>query len=532
MQPAVFSLATAEAVITILRHVHKLSLDHESKNQLRDAIFSYQINPTTANLKSLKTLFATYDITLILDSLDTSEDDQVAEVETLLPSVVKKFTRAIPHFTPVAPAQASPLVTQANTAVSVPITADSLLVANQATSPVAVEVAAVGEPEVIPVPKKFDRSVTPTPIAVPAEITTEKKVEIPASVPAVSISSNESETPFTPPTVTTPATVDSVGNDPGERINAIKRQVNARVGNPVNLIDVNNEVGREYMNALLDAMKKVSVAESGSESIRAMARLEKAFEAVMLVVNENVSAPNNEVDSVAKTSLPAAENSKATPVKAKGYQPVEVNTVNTTNTKTSTPLAYATTTDASVVPIKSVADRTLVNDHLESKPDPVTSIPPVSPTVDEDKSNLPGDTMEPVGKEKQLRELMDARTAEQQQAAVEQAALTAANPLMAPDVSSGLSQLLSEWKLFKAGGIFGTGPSAIDHPLYKQLAPLTMAAVLAGRYDSANNEVKESISAYMNGWRYEEGITYEAGETFEHYLRRVIRHILDTHKPE
>jgi hypothetical protein len=32
----------------------------------------------------------------------------------------------------------------------------------------------------------------------------------------------------------------------------------------------------------------------------------------------------------------------------------------------------------------------------------------------------------------------------------------------------------------------------------------------------------------MNGWRYEQGIIYEQDETFEHYLRRVIRHIIDS----
>jgi hypothetical protein len=31
----------------------------------------------------------------------------------------------------------------------------------------------------------------------------------------------------------------------------------------------------------------------------------------------------------------------------------------------------------------------------------------------------------------------------------------------------------------------------------------------------------------MNGWRYEQGIVYEKDETFERYLRRVIRHIID-----
>jgi broad specificity phosphatase PhoE len=54
--------------------------------------------------------------------------------------------------------------------------------------------------------------------------------------------------------------------------------------------------------------------------------------------------------------------------------------------------------------------------------------------------------------------------------------------------------------------------------------------LLAGRFEGATQEIKQSITDYMNGWRYEQGIIYEPGETFEHYLRRVIRHILDLQK--
>jgi hypothetical protein len=54
-----------------------------------------------------------------------------------------------------------------------------------------------------------------------------------------------------------------------------------------------------------------------------------------------------------------------------------------------------------------------------------------------------------------------------------------------------------------------------------------MAAVIAGRFEGATTPIKQSITDYMNGWRYEEGITHEHGETFEHYLRRVVRHILN-----
>ena len=54
-----------------------------------------------------------------------------------------------------------------------------------------------------------------------------------------------------------------------------------------------------------------------------------------------------------------------------------------------------------------------------------------------------------------------------------------------------------------------------------------MPFILAGRFEGASPEIKQSITDYMNGWRYEQGIVYEKGETFEQYLRRVIKHIID-----
>jgi hypothetical protein len=87
--------------------------------------------------------------------------------------------------------------------------------------------------------------------------------------------------------------------------------------------------------------------------------------------------------------------------------------------------------------------------------------------------------------------------------------------------------LLSDWSLFKKSGIFGTGPKGREHPLFKKLAGLQVPLLLAGRFDGATQEIRQSITDYMNGWRYEQGIIYQPGETFEKYLRRVIRHILD-----
>ena len=109
-------------------------------------------------------------------------------------------------------------------------------------------------------------------------------------------------------------------------------------------------------------------------------------------------------------------------------------------------------------------------------------------------------------------------------------ATAAGDPLMTKQVDDGLEQLLLEWSLFKKSGLFGTGPKGREHPLFKKVAPLPITLLLAGRFDGATQEIKQSITDYMNGWRYEQGIVYEQGETFERYLRRVIKHIIDLQK--
>jgi hypothetical protein len=104
---------------------------------------------------------------------------------------------------------------------------------------------------------------------------------------------------------------------------------------------------------------------------------------------------------------------------------------------------------------------------------------------------------------------------------------TVGDPFYSKEVDDGLDQLLSEWSIFKKSGLFGTGPKGREHPLFKKMAELQIPLLLAGRFEGATQEIKQSVTDYMNGWRYEQGLIYQQGETFEHYLRRVIRHILD-----
>ena len=56
---------------------------------------------------------------------------------------------------------------------------------------------------------------------------------------------------------------------------------------------------------------------------------------------------------------------------------------------------------------------------------------------------------------------------------------------------------------------------------------MPMAAVVSGRFEGVTPEIKRHLSDYMTGWRYEQGVMHEMGETFENYLRRVIRQVLE-----
>jgi len=94
-------------------------------------------------------------------------------------------------------------------------------------------------------------------------------------------------------------------------------------------------------------------------------------------------------------------------------------------------------------------------------------------------------------------------------------------------ITNGLNQLLQEWKLFAGGSFFGGGAKGVDHPLYKALKETSMSLVVFGRYEGATPAVKQDIRAHMNGWKFEQGVIHDLSETFEHYLRRVVKTIID-----
>jgi hypothetical protein len=306
-----------------------------------------------------------------------------------------------------------------------------------------------------------------------------------------------------------------------ERIREIKSLVNQKVGNPVNLVDINNEVGREYMSALLDAMKRIN---SGQTADAAMQRLEEAFRAV----EETLRRVGDTAQVVQTTSVPVVPVAEA-PIASPAVQSVPV------YVPPPEPVYAPPQPVAQTIPVTPVFEPVVQPPHVESVASappvfPQTHIEPVVPTPSYVAPATSPTVHAPIPQT--FSSLADMVQQSHAQAGlpttpVAAAPLQSGDPLLSPQVEEGLTQLLSEWSIFKKSGIFGTGPKGREHPLYKKMADLQIPLLLAGRFEGATQEVRQSLTDYMNGWRYEQGLIYEKGETFEHYLRRVIRHILE-----
>jgi hypothetical protein len=343
------------------------------------------------------------------------------------------------------------------------------------------------------------------------------------------------------------------------RIALIKRTVNAQVGNPIVLMDSGNAAGREYMASLLGAMKAVSGNAPGTLQ-SSMDRLEKAFVAVSNLGDfaakkettpETPTAPEtapitqSSALSFVKTAVPIKEESFASQApKAPERAPRPVASAPISQPEIKKELEPITSKRAPEEPlIPAVHKAPVVQPTPEPKAAPLTPhtevplrrssapLPPIPPATASTKTvpekiggtspaikeggkhttkgvgrsgydvTIPGDTDHPVPS-------------------------IVKDDLHAPEVDAGLDQLLHEWSIFRGSGLFGTGPGGRAHPLYKKIAPLPMEMIIAGTWENANKEAVLSIRDYANGWRHEQGVAYVPTESFEIYLRRVVKRIL------
>lgn len=642
-----FDLDSQAGVMHLLASIRASGLSSAQKNELRDLAFLYMNGGQDASLRhQLEKKLATHDIPPLTRNVVAAATDRRA-----LPFGSSRPTPTFtaPTNTPSTPSAANDAAHSANTPAShgsdqSPTGSDEGGVTPRPDVPPPSDPAAADAPS--PPNKKRrrrqkktaaepDAPNTTAPQVTPDVTTTPATTEDPTPVaesasPAQPVASRATPVQSTP---SQPAAETDTRATHLARVREIKAAVNERVGNPVNLIDIDNQVGREYMTALLEAMKTLN---SGSQAEAAMTRLETALRAVNQVLDQEsgtpdqtgqepsaspVAVPSNDqtaasaevtppaatdsvsVDSVSgteKTTAPAVPNPHAAAATIpKSPPPPTQSEVPQPESHTSATVASpppvteapqipsaspaATSAGASAQPAHSVpsarrsvpiADSDQANTapateqtvsiqssqrgqaaarvtSTESPPSPASNIatttsdetstpataerwgsesvatpaqaPVATPTTPSAQSSAAPPRIPSVADvETQLRtpndlpDPADVETSSQ-----------VSDPLYTAEVDEGLSQLLEEWELFKKSGFFGTGPKGREHPLFKKLAGLQIPLVLAGRFEGATQQIRQNITDTMNGWRYQQGIVYQQGETLEHYLRRVVRHIID-----
>jgi hypothetical protein len=493
-----FDLNSQKGVAILLASLRASTLSSVQKNEIRDLVFSYTNGGGDASVRiALEQKLKSYNIAPV-QTLPTTEPKKVEPPKPAAPVLPFGSSRPVPVFK-VAP---GPILK--NEPVQKPHLSNTPVKNTAPTKPFENKKVDVGNP----IPKAAsDVPKNPSPDPKP------KPVDVPLPEP-------------------TPAPVNAAYLD---RIREIKSIVNTKVGNPVNLVDIDNQVGREYMSALLEAMKKLSGGIPGQLDL-AMKRLEMAFvevEKAIEVHNKTAKidiakpepAPEKESENFPALANSFAENKpvqNATPLtQAENVKTQPITAIprveNTTATRPEIPVSD---------PMKVVEN--IVASSVVSVPTPPPIRPQPTPAPASNQTQAPevsGFKARSVLNEDPLAKPTDLPLTKPTENKVE-----ITDPLYANDVSAGLDQLLSEWSIFKKSGLFGTGPKGKEHPLFKKISDLQIPLLLAGRFEGSTQEIRQSITDYMNGWRYEQGIIYENGETFEKYLRRVIKQILDLQK--
>ncbi len=511
-----FDFNSQAGIKAVLLSVRQSELTTDEKNEIRDLIFSYTNGGGDESVKiALEQKLSAHNVKLVAPKVSVSNPTPV----TPAPILPFGSYRPIPSFRVPVVAQPVPFIKK---------------VADTPASPVTPPVLT---PEIVPEPQ--------TPV-VPVSPAVEQSVSV--EVPLVStpvIQVQAVPVPVTPtpqmtvPIQPVPAPQPVVNTKYLDRIREIKSSVNSKVGNPVNLVDINNEIGREYMNALLEAMKKLN-AGSIVELDKAMQRLEISFIAVEKAITDHQNiVPEKPTQQPFEPSIQVpvpTETQSFTPAPMPATAQVPVAPVQIPVSQISVPVVEEPQILENILPPTPTPIPVPKPAPVFVAPEPVVPTAPGSfnlASIGEEASGYsspnPVNNIE-LRKIPSLAEERKNLTPQDLPERLSTASDTITNPLFSGEIDSGLDQLLSDWSLFKKSGLFGSGPKGREHPLYLKISGLQIPLLLAGRFEGANQEIKQSITDYMNGWRYEQGIIYEQGETFEMYLRRVIKHILDLQK--
>jgi hypothetical protein len=540
-----FDLDSQQGFTHLLSSVRASEIPAVQKNEVRDLIFLYSNGGKDHSIRiTLEQKVTAYGITPVAQrgnkQISIEHDFGTSRLSPDFPTVLQTSPVQPSPKTPVAPQALAAAVPNVPTPQTIPVAAPTQTAVPTPTptivptTPVVPEVAPAASPVAQPVVAAPTPTPTPTPAPAPAPTPTPTPIPVQAAPPTQPVDQAQSL----------------------QRIREIKSLVNDKVGNPVNLVDINNEVGREYMSALLDAMKKLN---TGSSAVSAMQRLESAYVLVEKTLAQRDVVKQPLVQTTPIAAVPVAnvpspvapvapvEEPVSMPVKPpvpvvpvvppeKPVAPIVLEPV--------APAPVAPSSAIPVAPIKSVVPEVLPAPAPAPAADPVPSVP--SAVTPSKASNKGIELESPVSawgpatdtlkndseKKTTFTSLADSKTplrtpADLPEASSIETSSVEGDPLFTKEVDEGLQQLLADWSLFKKSGLFGTGPKGLEHPLFKKVSGLQIPLLLAGRFEGATQEIKQSITDYMNGWRYEQGIIYLQGENFEHYLRRVIRHIID-----
>jgi hypothetical protein len=475
-----FDLNSQAGVMSVLASIRASSISAQDKNELRDLVFLYTKGGGDPSVRiDLEQKLTALQIAPVAIKNSAPTGPTLAFGSYRPTPTFKVPNVPVPSSAPTVPAPAS--------AMPIPVPAPAPIV-----PPSPVSTLPVVEP-VVPLAPVQPSAVMPEPVAAP--VPTPQVAVVP-----------EGEVNYL------------------ERIRQIKTAVNSKVGNPVNLVDIDNAVGREYMNALLEAMKKLS-SGAVSEMGPVMTRLEKAFVEVEVAIakHQPVSPEVPVPQPVAVTSVPVP------PVSLTEDLPEIVPEAAIEKNLPPRPIPKAVVAEAIAPEVE------IVNSPINDERIPLVDIPNIVPTPLNENEGRSGfesgyDNQPPAAPALSLADQQKVLTINDLPNAASLSTGAAGDILFTKEVDDGLDQLLSDWTIFKKSGLFGTGPKGREHPLFKKIAELPIPLILAGRFDGSTQEIRQSITDYMNGWRYEQGIIYQPGETFDRYLRRVIRHIIDLQK--
>ena len=542
-----FDLNSQAGILMVLQAIRLSELSVLERNELRDLIFLYSTGDNDPAMQSMiQERLRSYQIT-----------------PSLIP---KKKSNAPVNYNPgFSTGRPAPIFTPS--AVTEKLTTVELKPENKITPVAPIALVTLKTHDEVIKPKNDKANTAPVPMPFKSEQNQVKPI-----IPQITHQTIADQLDAQKKPVEKPAT-SAVSLDRLNRIREIKSDINNKVGNPVNLIEIDNTIGRDYMTSLLEAMKQLN-GGTEEEITKSMQRLEVVYEEVKTLIEANSvktkTSPekiltNNDVVPI-KPTIPKAITSEtvlapATPKQT--FPQPEIKKIASTEETSEVDATPKDSFNPSVssfsqipeieqsdwsspvkiperqiqkspvtVPVpKAPAPKEMMSDPAQ----PIVEIPkpPAAPkkivSVENSPvaSNIPtidanNGVVASVATVTPLKTPQDLPSADSLKLASQEG-----DPLYTKEVDNGLDQLLSEWVLFMKSGLFGTGPRGRKHPLFKKIAPIPMPLLLSGRFEGATPEIKQSITDYMNGWRYEQGIIYEQNETFEQYLRRVIRHIID-----